>query len=464
MSILTRRTFLAGSATLASGASNRPNVLLMLADNWAWPHASRYGDPVIRTPTFDRLAAEGAVFTHAFAPNPSCSPSRSSLLTGQETHRLEEAASLYGNLPPSAPTYTRLLEENGYFVGFSNKGWGPGSPGKQGWFDNPAGKSFPDFAAFLKAKPAGKPFCFWFGSHDPHVPWNRGRGRKAAMDASRVRIPAHLPDKPVVRDDILNYYCEVQQFDADCGALLSTLSQRELDNTLVIMTSDNGWQMPRGLGNCYDLGVRIPLAMRWPGHIRANETREDYVSIADLAPTILEAAGIARPSQMTAASLFSSTRRNAMFVERERHANVRKGNLSYPVRGVRTPEYLYLRNFEPSRWPAGDPEFYWSVGPYGDVDDSPTKQMLMKEKPQPYFDLCFGKRPVEELYVLKNDRGQVTNVAGRAEFAKIKNELAAKVETWMRATGDPRASNPHTDFWDRVPYSGARFKGAPPAN
>jgi arylsulfatase A-like enzyme len=464
MPLLTRRTFLAASAAFAAGKP-RPNVLLLLADNWAWPHASIYRDPVIKTPTFDRIGKEGVVFTHAFAPNPSCSPSRSLLLSGQEAHRLGEAGNLYGNMSPDTPTYTGLLEKAGYFVGFSTKGWGPGSPEKAGWPHNPAGRSFEDFTAFLKAKPADQPFCYWFGSHDPHVPWDRGQKLKKSMDPARVKVPAHLPDRAVVRDDILNYYCEVQQFDADCGEMLATLAARgELDNTIVVMTSDNGWQIPRGLGNCYDLGVRIPLAMRWPARIKGGEVRDDYVSFGDLAPTFLEAAGLAPVPRMTAASLFSSTRRDYMFLERERHANVRKGNLSYPVRGIRTPDYLYLRNFEPDRWPAGDPEFYWSVGPYGDVDDSPTKQMLMKDKPEPYFDLCFGKRPAEELYVLKSDPDQINNVAARPEFAKIKNELAARVHEWMKATQDPRATNPHTDFWDRAPYSGAKFKGAPPAN
>lgn len=131
MHVLTRRNFLAGSAAFTA-TKNTPNVLLMLADNWAWPHAGYYGDPVVRTPTFDRLAREGMVCTHAFAPNPSCSPSRSLLLTGQETHRLREAASLYGNLPPDTATCTDLLEKHGYFVGYSGKGWGPGSPEKGG--------------------------------------------------------------------------------------------------------------------------------------------------------------------------------------------------------------------------------------------------------------------------------------------------------------------------------------------
>jgi arylsulfatase A-like enzyme len=444
---------------------SRPNILLLLADNWAWPHASFYRDPVVKTPTFDRLAKEGIVFTHSFAPNPSCSPSRSLLLTGQETHRLRDAASLYGTFPPGIPTYPAMLEKAGYLVGFSDKGWGPGSPQKAGWKHNPSGAPFDDFNAFLKARQADQPFCFWFGSHDPHVPWDRGRERKPALDPKKVRVPAHLPDRAEVRDDILNYYCEVQQFDFECGQILDALKARgELDNTLVIMTSDNGWQIPRGLANCYDLGVRTPMAMRHPGLIKAGQVREDYVSIGDLAPTILETAGLSIPPAMTTRSLFSAGRRNAMFVERERHANVRKGDLSYPVRGIRTPEYLYLRNFEPDRWPAGDPEFYWAVGPYGDVDDSPTKQLLMKEKPQPYFDLCLGKRAPEELYVLKDDPDQVKNVASVQQYAKVKEALSKRVQDWMKSTGDPRATDPGTDFWDRAPYSGARFKGAPPAN
>jgi N-sulfoglucosamine sulfohydrolase len=459
-SAVSRRAFL-GVAAFLQPVRPRPNILLLLGDNWAYPHAGVYGDPVVRTPVFDRMAAEGVVFTHAFAPNPSCSPSRSSLLSGQETHRLGEAASLYGPLAADVPIYTDVLTNAGYFTGFSDKGFGPGTSPRPGRTPNPAGAVFDDFDAFLAARPKDKPFCFWFGSHDPHVPWNRGQERRKALRADLVRVPPHLPDHPTVRGDILDYYCEVQQFDSDCGRLLAALERSgELDNTLVIMTSDNGWQIPRGLANCHDLGVRIPLAMRLPGRIARGQQREDFVSIADLAPTILDAAGVARPSTMNAATLFGPTRREAIFLERERHANVRRGNLSYPVRGIRTESYLYLRNLEPDRWPAGDPEFYWAVGPYGDIDDSPTKRLLMKEKPQPYFDLCFGKRAAEELYDLRKDPGQVHNVAADPAYASVRRDLAGRVDTWMKSTADPRAAGA-TDYWDRAPYSGPKFKGAP---
>jgi arylsulfatase A-like enzyme len=456
---ISRRSFLAAPALLQP-ARKRPNILLFLADNWAYPHAGAYGDGVLRTPTFDRLANQGVVFRNAFASNPSCSPSRSSLLSGQASHRLGEAASLYGNLSRDIPLYTELLEQAGYFVGFEGKGWGPGNFKLAGRTKNPSGVPFESFEEFLRAKPADRPFCFWFGSHDPHVPWDRGRERKSALNAAKIRIPAYVPDDPAVRDDILNYYCEVQQFDADCGAMIDTLEKRgELDNTLVAMTSDNGWQIPRGLANCYDSGVHIPLALRMPGRIAAGKSREDFVDIADLAPTFLETAGLSIPRQMTAKSLFTPDNRDAVFPERERHANVRKGDLSYPIRGIRTSQYLYLRNIEPDRWPAGDPEFYWAVGPYGDIDDSQTKQLLMSKRPAPYFDICFGKRPAEELYDVRNDPDEVRNLAADPKYATTKRDLARRLETWMKETADPRAKGP-TDFWDRVPYTGPRKKGA----
>jgi arylsulfatase A-like enzyme len=463
-----RREFLSLMGA-AAAPRRRPNILLMLADNWAWPHASVYRDSVVRTPVFDRLAAEGAVFTHAFAPTPSCSPSRSSLLSGQPAHALGAAASLYGPLSTKVPIYTELLDDAGYSVGFSGKGWGPGNPKEAGRTRNPAGRQYDSFDAFLARHDAARPFCFWFGSHDPHVPWDRNQRRKATMDARQAALPPHVPDHPAVRDDILNYYCEVEAFDAECGEMLDRLRQRGmLDHTLVVMTSDNGWQMPRGLGNCYDLGVRVPLAVRWPERVKRGVTSDAFVKLDDLCPTFLEAAGVAVP-RVPALSLWPlleggrQAGREHVFVERERHANVRRGNLSYPVRGMRTREFLYLRNLAPDRHPAGDPELYWAVGPYGDVDDSQTKRLLLdpanRETFRRYFDLCFGPRPAEELYDARRDPGQVNNLAAQPQYAETKAALARKVDEWMRATGDPRAGG-WTDFFDQAPYSGAKAKAA----
>ncbi len=424
----------------------------MLADNWGVLEGV---NP--RTPTFDRIAREGNKYDGAFAPNPSCSPSRSSLLTGLDSHRLGEAASLYGRLDPSIPTYTALLEKAGYFVGYTGKGWAPGTPANPG--RNPAGKVFPSFEAFLAARPAGAPFCFWFGSHDPHVPWDRGRERKKTMNLAGIRIPAWLPNAPEVRDDIANYLCEVEEFDAECGQLVEVLETRgELDKTMVVMTSDNGWQMPRGLGNCYDAGVRIPMALRYPGRVHPQDKWARFTTLMDLAPTFLELAGIKAPEGMRGGCLYTGFQRDEVYLERERHANVRKGDLSYPIRGIRSREWLYLRNYEPDRWPAGDPELYWAVGPYGDVDDSPSKQLLLRTKSQPHFDLCMGKRSAEELYSVANDPDQVSNLAEHPAYAEVVAVMRKYLDGWMTATGDPRVKTPRTDFWDKAPYTGARAK------
>jgi len=440
--MLSRRAFTASLAASAAPAP-RPNILLLLADNWAFPHASAYGDKSVRTPVFDRLAREGRLYTHAFAPNPSCSPSRSMLLTGQETHRLGPAANLYGPLDPALPTYTALLEKAGYFVGYSGKGWGPGEAKT-----NPAGRAFPDFEAFLKARPAGQPFCFWFGSHDPHVPWTRGD--RAAIPAASLSIPPHLPDCPEVRADLQGYYAEVAQFDRECGDLLAALDRAgESPRTLVAMTGDNGWQLPRGLANCYDTGTRVPFAVRWGRRLTAGRVRPEFISLTDLAPTFLELAGVPVQPEMTGRGFADlilnrpdAGRRDAVFLERERHANVRRGDLSYPVRGIRTRDHLYLWNLRPDRWPAGDPELYHSVGPYGDVDLSPLKDLLVQGAARPdlapYRAWALARRPAEELYDLRADPEQLMNLAGDERHVAIREALSAELLERLRLAGDPR--------------------------
>ncbi len=443
----------------------RPNILIAVADDWSWPHAGAYGDHTVATPTFDRVAKEGARFTHAFTMAPSCTPSRAALLTGQASHRLAEGGNLHSFLPARFAVYPDLLDAAGYFVGFTRKGWGPGRFEPGGRTRNPAGPQFAGFDEFMKQRPAGRPFSFWFGSHDPHRPYEKGSGLKAGLRLESVVVPPFLPDTPEVRNDLLDYYLEVQRFDREVGEILDTLAAAgELDNTLVVVTSDNGMPFPRAKANVYDTGVHMPLAVRWPSRVPAGRVVDAFVSHTDLAPTFLEAAGLRTPGSMTGRSLWPLLRgeqvagREQVFVERERHANVRKGDLSYPMRAVRTGDFLYIRNFRPDRWPAGDPEKYVAVGPFGDIDDGPTKQLLLSRHAvdrvvAPLFELATAKRPAEELYDLRRDPWQLVNVAGSAEHARIQKELRAALDKWMRQTGDPRARS-NTDAWDRYPYYG----------
>ncbi|MCA9080462.1 MAG: sulfatase [Planctomycetaceae bacterium] len=453
-------------ASTASGveAARRPNVLILMGDNWAWKHAGAYGDQVVQTPTFDRLARDGVLFRNAFCSVPSCAPARAVFLTGQAAHRLEGAANLWGDFPAKFTVFTDVLEAGGYRVGHSGKGWGPGNFEASGRTRNPAGSKYRDLAEFLTDQSGDVPFLYWHSSREPHAPWLEIPSVSDKLDSQTIEVPDVLPDHPYVRDDIRRYYGEVQQFDTDCAAMLALLRTKQLDkHTLVLMLADNGWQMPRGLAHVYDWGTRVPLAAYWPGHTKAGHVAEEFVSFEDFAPTFLELAGLSVPEFMTGRSIVPLLRgendsaRDHVFVERERHANVRAGDLTYPSRAIRTRDYLYIRNLEPDRWPAGDPIKHWAVGPYGDVDWSLTKDLLIAEdRPASldrFYELGFGKRPGEELYDLRTDPDQARNVANDAQYRQTLADLRAQLQDWMQRTDDPRATGP-TDVFDKAPYFG----------
>ncbi len=457
---------LLAGAVAAGAADTRPNILYCLADDWGWPHAGVYGDRVIRTPTFDRVAREGMRFNYCFSAASSCTPSRAAMLTGQYPHRLEEGSCLWGFLPKKFSVYPDLLEKAGYAVGSTRKGWGPGDFRAGGFTRNPAGPSFKDFATFLKAVPDGKPFCFWFGSQDPHRPYESGSGAGIGLKTNQVVVPPFLPDNEISRNDVLDYYWKVERYDRQVGELLDLLDQAgKLTNTLVIMTGDNGWPFPRCKANLYDGGTRQPLAVRWPAQVKAGQVCDDFINLMDLAPTFLEAGGLKPSPEMTGRSFLGlltgaekGGSRNTVFLERERHANVRVGDAGYPVRAIRTREFLYLRNLRPDRWPAGDPQAHKDPKrAFGDCDDGPTKNYILDHRDEPgmqkFFQLCFGKRPAEELYDLSKDPHQINNVAGQPAYAAAQKQLRAQLDQWMKDTADPRAVK-DDDHWDSYPYFG----------
>lgn len=368
------------------------------------------------------------------------------------------------------------MQQDGYHLGLTRKGWGPGNFEAGGYQENPAGTSYKNFAAFFTAAPKDKPFCFWFGTTDPHRPYEEGTGAKSGMKASDVKVPGWLPDAPVVRNDILDYYYEVERLDRELGEMLSMLEKAgKLNNTLVVITSDNGMPFPRAKANLYDAGTHIPLIMRWKDKIKPGRQIKEFISLTDLAPTFLEAAGQKVPSGVAGSSLWSllegkkmKENRQMVFFERERHAYVRKGDLGYPGRAIRTNDFLYIRNYQPELWAAGDPELYHSVGPYGDIDDSPSKQYILKNKEQKkvisFFDKGFAKRPADELYDVKMDPDQLNNVARNPKYADVLKTLAKELYNWQVKTKDPRAGNKNNAAFDAYPYFGPPVEGAPDIN
>ena len=451
-------------------AAERPNVLFCIADDWGWPHAGAYGDPVVQTPTFDRLAREGVLFENAFVTAPSCTPCRNSILTGQWHWRLGQGGNLWSTLDPKFPVYPLMLEEAGYVIGHWRKAWGPGDWRAMGRKRDPAGPTYKSFAAFLAARTEGKPFCFWLGTSDPHRPYTWQSGAKSGIDIERIRLPADLPDHETVRHDVADYYYEVQRFDRDVGAALRLLEQSgELDNTIVVMTGDHGMPFPRHKCQLYDSGTHVPLAVRWGEKVKGGRRVTDFVSLADLAPTLLEAAGVAADEQMTGRSLLDVLRsdragrvdssRDHVLTGRERHgqAQEKPNPGGYPMRAIRTDDFLYIRNFAPDRWPGGCPDSEKAYGgrAYGDCDGSPTKDFVVEHRDDPtyrvFYQLAFARRPAEELYELHKDPHQLTNVADEPELADVKEELAQRLITALKASDDPRALGEGAEF-DNYPY------------
>ncbi len=446
-----------------------PNILFCISDDQSWLHAGAYGDKVVKTPNFDRIANEGVLFNHAYCAAPSCTPSRGGILTGQHIWRLEQGGNLWSTLPAKFPVYPDLLAQSGYHVGYTRKGWGPGQVEAGGRKTNPAGpQQYENFARFLEAAPGSAPWCFWFGSTDPHRDYKRGSGVASGMRLDDVVVPPVWPDVPEVRSDICDYYMEIQRFDRDVGDMLQLLEQTgQMDNTLVVITSDNGMPFPRGKATLYDLGTRMPLAIFWKDRIPGNRVVDDFVGHTDLAPTFLEAAGLKPPGSMTGRSFISiltagragriAPDRDHVITARERHAWVREGGLSYPSRAIRTYDFLYIRNYEPDRWPGGDPPLYGDIDCHDLHYEAPTKEYMMRHRHDPevrrLFGLAFGKRPARELYDLRNDPHQMNNVAEEPEYREARLKVAAQLQAYLERTGDPRATG-EEPMWDSYPYYG----------
>jgi len=434
----------------------QPNILFALGDDWSWPHASiAYemsipgSDNVIKTPNFDRIARAGVLFKNAFCSAPSCGPSRSAILTGRNMWELETGANLRGVFPNKFGVYTDALEEAGYHVGHIDKGCTP-----MKFIDgrtDPAGQKYKDFEEFMDKRNDDKPFCFWFGSHDAHRAYKKDSGVESGMNPKDVAVPAYLPDDEVIRKDICDYYFEVQRFDQRLGKMLTLIEERgELENTLVVISGDNGLPFPRSKVEIYDAGTRVPLVISWPAIIKGGRVVDDFVNLAELGPTFMEAAGLKPLKTMTTKSFINvlmsqkqgqvDSKRNKTFTGRGYHDfQCRADDTGYPARALRTADFLYIRNYEPNRWPSGDPiAFRENRGKYGEVDQSPTKAFMEAHRENTkfmkLFKLAFEKRPHEELYDLRRDPGQLDNIFKNPKYEKQKQKLVAVFEKEFGAT------------------------------
>lgn len=475
------------AAAFGAEPASRPNILFAIADDWG-PHAGAYGTRWVQTPAFDRVAAEGLLFTRAYTPMAKCGPSRAIVLTGRHLWQLGAAGNHLAYFPTDFKTWPEALREHGWTVGMTGKGWAPGvalhADGSPRTLIGPAfteRKAEPparamsnldyagNFAAFLDAVPAGQPWCFWYGALEPHRAYefragvSKGGKRLDSLD----RVPAYWPDHDTVRHDMLDYAFEVEHADRHLGRMLAELERRgQLDNTLVIVTSDHGMPFPRVKGFAYEASNRVPLAVRWPAGIRTSgRVIDDFVDFTDLAPTVLDVAGIPSAASGLAPitgrswrEIFASDRagrvvadRDHVLIGKERTDAGRPGDAGYPIRGIVRDGYLYLRNYEPSRWPAGNPE----TG-YLDTDGSPTKTLILErgrqDRSDTFWRLNFAPFPAEELYDLTRDPDNVRNLAADPDYAALRTRLHDEMTARLTAQGDPRMAGRGDEF-DRYPIS-----------
>jgi uncharacterized sulfatase len=468
--------------------NDKPNILFCISDDQSWIHTSFAGEKAISTSGFDRLAHEGIYFSNAFCASPSCSPSRAAIITGQEMWRLGEAAQLFSAVPLELEelSFPLLLEKQGYFIGYTQKGWSPNDFKVHGWERNPLGKAFNDkkltppankmvpndyagnFKEFLEECPEDKPFFFWFGSSEPHRAFELNSGMNNGIDPDNVEVPGFLPDVPEVRKDIADYLLEIQWVDRNLQEMINTLEEKKLlENTIIIFTSDNGMAFPAAKNNLYEYGIHMPLAIRWPKGINeGGRIVEELVSLTDLAPTLLEIAGIDPPAEMTGQSLVDilnssssgtiNKERNYVYSGKERHTICREGDLPYPQRSVRDYRFLYIRNLEPDRWPAGSPDEKSGHGwIFGDIDQSPSMNYLLEHKNEngviPLFELATARRPFEELYDVIDDPYCLNNLADQNTYLEEKKRLSEVLDDYLIKTEDPRAVSGQS-IWDKFPY------------
>ncbi|MEI6645418.1 MAG: sulfatase [bacterium] len=469
-------------ASDAPRSASKPNILFVLADDWAYGHAGVYGCKWVKTPTMDRVAREGLLFNSAYTPCGKCAPSRAAILTGRNPWQLKAAANHWCYFPPEFKSLPEALGEHGYFTGMTGKGWSPGvavtDAGQQRKMTGrpfnkrtampvTSGISSNDYAAnftdFLDAAPKDNPWFFWFGCWEPHRAYEYGSGAaKGGMKTSDIdRVPGYWPDNEAVRMDMLDYAFETQHFDQHLGRMLAELEKRGmLSNTLIVVTADNGMPFPHAKGYAYHTSVHEPLAIMWKDHIRKpGRVVEDYVSFIDFAPTFLQVAGVpwkqTGMSPLTGQSLMDildsetagqiTPQRDHVLIGKERNDIGRPNDAGYPIRGIIKGGMLYVHNFETDRWPGGNPE----TG-YLDTDGSPTKTEVLKARRIPdqkqYWELCFGKLPADQLFDLRKDPDCVSNLAATVSFDALQRQLFEE----LKKQGDPRLTG-NASVFDTYP-------------
>jgi uncharacterized sulfatase len=506
-------------------SQEKVNILFAISDDQSFAHTSFYGCEFVETPAFDRIAGEGVYFSNCYAGSPGCAPSRSTIVTGRYHWQNEQSGQHASSWMKKYVPFIDMLEANGYQTGRTGKGVSPFQYARDEndslWRKTDAGgiehsaisykKGSPDdertaskigplnyfenFKYFMENVRGDKPFFFWYGAKEPHRSYEQDSWKRTSKNLEDAKVPPFFPDDPVIRGDLLDYAVEIEWFDLHLQRMLNYLEQiGELDNTIVIVTSDNGMPFPRVKANSYEYGVHVPFAVRYPKGFPGERIVDDPVSFADLAPTILELSGSSDEGMlpMSGKSILHilesekqgivDPEKKYVFTGRERHSSSRYLNWGYPQRSIRSDDFLLIWNMKPERWPAGAPQRinpenmdellpmygldeagnYTDDWAFMDIDDCPTKEFIIEnwEDPsvKPYFDMAHALRPEFELYNVKNDIYCMNNLSGTTEFEVIEAELKEALIREMETSGDPRIVGPDKEVFDSyMRYSPMRY-------
>ncbi len=489
-----------------------PNILFAISDDQSFAHTSFAGARFINTPAFDRIAETGVYFRNCLSGSPGCAPSRSAIVTGRYHWQNEQSGQHASGWMKKYVPFVDLLQNNGYHTGYTGKGVGPFKYGEIDSLrvENAAGKSYSsikyeegtpqderpgrfinatnyaaNFEDFLAQREKGKPFFFWYGATEPHRDYEEGIGLKQGKRLEDVDVPAFFPDVETVRSDLLDYAVEIEWFDLHLQRMLEHLeSIGELENTIVIVTSDNGMPFPRAKANGYEYGVHVPMAISYPRAFPGGRQVDDLISFVDLAPTILEITSTTQEGMLPIAgrsflNILTSDQegqvdatRQYAFNGRERHSSSRYKNLGYPQRMIRDGQYLLTWNLRPERWPAGAPQriqpdadgqlwpmygldedgVHHSAWAFTDVDACPTKSFLVEnyevDSIRPYFDMSYAKRPEFEFFNIEDDPDCLHNLSGQAEFQEAESRLFRALEEKLKETADPRLVGSDPEVFD----------------
>ena len=436
----------------AATAADRPNLVLIIADDMAWNDCGAYGHPHIRTPNIDRLAKDGLRFDRAYLTTSSCSPSRSSMITGRYPHNTD-AGQLHLPLPGNQVTFVELLKKSGYYTAAAGK-WhlGPATKPKFDTVKEGGGPSgCENWVPVLRDRPKDQPFFLWLAAIDPHRGYQPNSIPKPHT-ADDVIIPPFIPDTSEVRKDFGLYYDEISRMDGFIGQVVAELDRQKVaDDTLILFITDNGRPFPRCKTTLYDSGIRTPFIVRWPSRVKAGGITGSLVSSLDIAPTFLELAGVEAGPTFQGESFAKTLTDPAAPVRRYAIAEHNWHDFDDHQRGVRGSRFLYIRNH------------YTDIPltPPADAVGGPTYQEMRRlnkaSELTPVQAMPFRQpRPTEELYDSTTDPFQMRNLAGDPAHAAVLSEMRAELLKWEKATEDIVPGERRPDEFDRD--TGRRLK------